>query len=108
MRDLLGEARSPATRRLLLAAPPSVFEEGAFNVQAQAVKNRPASLLSALAASEGCEYVDLSGILSADHVSDGVHPTAEGHALIAKAVGQQLSGNDSVDCGLHEFARDGV
>ena len=110
MRDLLGEARaSPATRRLLLATPPSVFEEGAFNVQAEVVNNRLPSLLSALAASEGCEHVDLSGVLSEEHVSDGVHPTADGHALIAKAVGQQLSaGKDGDNCSLHESAREGA
>ena len=64
MRDLLGEARaSPATRRLLLATPPSVFEEGAFNVQAEVVNNRLPSLLSALAdgLAEGLPLFDVQG-----------------------------------------------
>ena len=92
MRDLLGEARSPTTRRLLLATPPPVFADGAFDIQADVVNKRLPALLPELAASKGCEHIDLSSVLSAEHVSDGVHPTADGHTLIAQAVGRQLLG----------------
>ncbi|KAL1508216.1 hypothetical protein AB1Y20_004333 [Prymnesium parvum] len=92
MRSLLAELRARPSQppQMLLMTPPPVYQDGQFDIRAEVVNHKLSELIPKLAVSEGCAHVDLNKAFrqggSASFFSDGVHPTAQGHTLIAEVV----------------------
>ncbi|MDA0375186.1 MAG: GDSL-type esterase/lipase family protein, partial [Planctomycetota bacterium] len=100
--------RNPEVR-VLLASPTGMFfdkpglsaERRANLVERAARLPRIEAALRAVAASaQGVEYLEMKRTLSAEHVGDGVHTTAEGAARIARRVAEAIRSPRVVELGL--------
>lgn len=83
--------------RLLLATPPPAYEPpAAYRIRADVVNDVVPTVLASLAREMGFELIDVHRAFSerggSKDMIDGIHPTDQGHALIAAAVAELVSG----------------
>lgn len=75
--------------RLLIVAPPPIMERGPFERDepgAHATSLGMGAAIGVAAARLGTAFLDLDGVVTCDP-ADGVHYDADGHAAIARAIG---------------------
>lgn len=88
---LVREAQASGTvAKILLIAPPSLRECGAFATMFRGAEQRGAGLadaVSRVATAEGAAFFDAGSVIAVDP-SDGIHWSAEAHGLLGQAVAE--------------------